>query len=445
MGHLVGKDLYRQLGKKIDALTVRAPWDDTLFAILKELYSEADAELVVKMPYGLSTIERLERVTKLPRLELERRLETLCPRGLVLDLEVGGRTYYAPSPLVIGIFEFTMMRAGEGLDRGKLARLFDEYLHDGSFMAANFAMGQRVSIMRALPHEGAIAEEDYVEVLDYEKATAIVESHRRFAMGTCSCRHERQHLGSRQPHAHGAAPCSAPLDNCSALGDDSVGFLVRNGLAREVSKTEMLENVSRSRELGLVLNADNVQRHVSFLCHCCGCCCNVLRGITRDGFPNAVVTSSYTAACDAQKCTGCGVCSRKCPVNAIARVEDPDPRFRKFGRPRVDKSFCIGCGVCAVKCNSGAMRLHSRRQRVLHPATTFERNILQCLERGTLQNQLFDDPSSKTQAFLRGLVGGFLRLAPVKQALMSDVLRSRFLAAMTMGATALGKGSFTEL
>jgi len=48
--------------------------------------------------------------------------------------------------------------------------------------------------------------------------------------------------------------------------------------------------------------------------------------------------------------------------------------------------------------------------------TTFERIILQCLERGTLQNQLFDNPASLTHAFARACLGGFLRLTPVKRA-----------------------------
>ena len=71
--------------------------------------------------------------------------------------------------------------------------------------------------------------------------------------------------------------------------------MVRHGFAREVSKTEMLENIARSRELGLMINADNVQRNVSFMCHCCSCCCNVLLGITAHGYPNMLMTSGYVA------------------------------------------------------------------------------------------------------------------------------------------------------
>lgn len=436
MGHTVGKDVYRALGRKIDGLTVRAPWSDTLRAILEELYSEEDARLVSAMPWGFSSLERLEKVTGFSRPELERLLGSLCPRGLVIDVWAGGTYRYAPSPMVIGIFEFTMMRTGGQLPYEKWAALFRDYLEEGPFAKAMFGDGERVSIMRAVPHDGSVRPEEYVEVLDYEKAAAIVDATDRFAIGLCSCRHEHRHLGAND--------CHVPLDTCSTLGARSVDYMVRNGLAREVSKHEMLENVERSRELGLVINADNVQRNVSFFCHCCGCCCNVLGGINRHGYTNAVVTSNWIAASDPDQCIGCGICSRQCPIDAIDRVADPDPKYRKFGRPVVNEELCLGCGVCTVRCKPGAMKLTQREQRVLHPETTFERIILQCLERGTLQNQLFDDPSSLTQGFARAVVGGFLRLPPVKRTLMSDVLRSRFLGALKGAASRQGKGDLID-
>jgi ferredoxin len=121
------------------------------------------------------------------------------------------------------------------------------------------------------------------------------------------------------------------------------------------------------------------------------------------------------------------------------------PQTKKKKDPVIDASICLGCGVCALSCNKGAVTLTRREKRVLHPETTFERVILQTLEKGTLQNQIFDNPQSVTQKFMRGFVGGFLRLPPVKATLMSDMFRSSFLNAMANGLQKQGKGWITEM
>jgi ferredoxin len=122
-----------------------------------------------------------------------------------------------------------------------------------------------------------------------------------------------------------------------------------------------------------------------------------------------------------------------------------NPPTKKPKDPRIDETICLGCGVCALTCHEDAVRLVKREQRVLHPETTFERIILQSLERGTLQNQLFDDPQSISQQFLRGFVGGFLRLPPVKKALMSEQFRSRFLSALKSGVQSQDKDWMVEM
>ena len=167
------------------------------------------------------------------------------------------------------------------------------------------------------------------------------------------------------------------------------------------------------------------------------------------GLPQTLVTSTYIAEVDASKCNGCNLCVRACPVQAISlqsRAENGNSeKKRRKKLAKVDHSFCLGCGVCGLKCPSDAIKLFKRTQRVIHPETTFERVILQCLERGTLQNQLFDNPQSLSHRTMRTLLGGFLRLEPVKRALMSDVLRSRFLGTLATGVRFLGKGYIHEL
>ncbi|MCX6833679.1 MAG: 4Fe-4S binding protein, partial [candidate division Zixibacteria bacterium] len=207
--------------------------------------------------------------------------------------------------------------------------------------------------------------------------------------------------------------------------------------------------------------------------------CNVLLGVSRFGYPNTVVTSNYIAKVDDDACSECGTCVDICPVNAItmsngkasdsqkkptASSGPPDengvgaPPFRVGldsekrptassgpphlspsakaegpSQPVINEKLCLGCGVCALDCATGSMRLVPRAQLVLTPEDTFERVILQALERGTLQNLLFDNPQSTSHGFMRAFVGGFLKLLPVKKSLMSDTLRSRFLTFMHRG------------
>ena len=435
MGHLVGKELFRKLGSKIDGMETRAPWNDKLYDVLKELYSAEEAELVIKMPYGLATIEQLEKITGYEKVALRKILDGLAAKGLVMDIWIHEAYHYIPSPIMIGIFEFTMMRVGPNLNSREWAKLLHEYM-DASFYAANWGEGKQFSIYRALPYEETIKQAEFSEVLDYEKASAIIAAADKFSIGLCSCRHEKSHLGEKL--------CDAPMESCTQFGY-AADMMIRNKLAREITKSEMQEHFARSREMGLVLTADNVQKNMRFVCHCCGCCCNLLQGISKNGFPNLIVTSNFLAEINDDACIGCGKCAKSCPINAITMTAKAKPESTRKQDAGVDTALCLGCGVCALACPKKACKLAKRGQRVIHPETTFERIMLECLEKGTLQNQIFDDPNRIDQKFMRAFVGAFLRLPPVKKALLGDKMRSGFLNAMKDGVRKQGKEWILEM
>lgn len=439
MGHVVARDVFTRLWEKIDNYHVKAPMNDVFYKILKELYSVEEADVVIRMPYVSSNLDRISKITKIDKLKLQHILDGLCAKGLVMDIWLRGEYKYMLSPLFVGVFEFTMMRTGGDLNMKKWGELFHEYMKDGLPFRANFNGGERTSIARALPHEDVIG--DHIEILDYERATSIIEEAGKFSVGNCSCRHEKLHAKGEE--------CFVPLNTCTSFGTGA-DYLIRHKMAKEVSKSEMLDVFARSKELGLVFSADNVQKRLTFICHCCGCCCNILNGITTHGLSAVLVTSSLIPSIDEEKCIGCKKCSKACHINAIEMIPvnnpsaDSNKKKIKY-KPQINRSICVGCGVCGLKCKTGALKLIKREKNVIHPETTFHRVILQSLDRGTLQNQIFDNPESMNQTVLRGIVGGFLKLSPVKKALMSDTLRSTFLKVMAAGVKAQGKGYLLDV
>jgi hypothetical protein len=149
MGHFAVKEVYKKLGNRIDSLSTRVALNKTFYEILKELYTEKEADFICKMPYGFSSLKKIARVAKLSEAATQEFLASLCSKGLVMDIVTKGKFYYMLSPMVVGIFEFTMMRTDDKVDFKKMASLFHEYmLGDDQFFTKNFKAGDKAALMR---------------------------------------------------------------------------------------------------------------------------------------------------------------------------------------------------------------------------------------------------------------------------------------------------------
>ncbi len=416
MGHQVNPEReYRLLQQRLDRNVTGAPDAPEFIQILKLLCTPEEAAIALRVPSRLMSLKALARRVGMPPAALDDTLTRLAERGLVIDLAHAGERYFMLAPVVIGFFEFTFMRApGGDLPLPELARLFETYmLRDDRFARAVFSGDTQIG--RAMVREETLPEDDFTEVLDWERATHAIRSARSISLSFCSCRHEAEHLGRA---------CSRPQETCLSF-NIGAETLIGQGFGRAIDQAEALDVLARAKDSGLMQTGDNVQRRMSYLCNCCGCCCNMIAAIRRFDIRNAIVTSNWIMAVDERACVGCGKCISTCPVGAIAVRDKLAAR---------DAALCLGCGVCVSACPVGALAMQPRPQRVYTPETTFDRIVTMAIERGKLADLIFDDHEQLSHRALGRIVSVLEHSPPVQAALAIEPLRSTFLRVAVKGA-----------
>ncbi len=368
-----------------------------------------------QIPLRPTPLPVLAKKVGLPVDELAGKISEMAVRGLVFDAEHKGQRYVVLAPVVLGFFEFTFMRTRDNLPMAELAKLFDQYMmQDDKFAHAVFAGSTQIG--RSLVREEALPESNYSEILDWERASYVVESASRVGLSLCACRHKAEHLGKA---------CDKPQQTCLTL-NNGANILIQNGLAEEIDKTKALRILQQCKEQGLAQTADNVQRNVGYICNCCGCCCGMFKAMKTFSLNKAIVSSNWVMHIDQAKCTGCGACTRVCPL-AIISLKEELLGDKKRKKAYCAEDICLGCGVCYSSCKFAAISLKPRSQRVLTPETTFDKIILMAIERGKLTNLIFDDPSRLSHRALGRVMNLIEKSPPVKAVMSSQSVKSVFL------------------
>ena len=418
MAHLTVRSGYEQLVERLNRFPQGAPPSDLLHAILKMLFSEREAGLVALLPIKPFTPKQAAGVWKMPEPETRKVLEELASRAILLDIEgLDGEWRYVLPPPMAGFFEFSLMRVQGDLDQKVLSELFYQYISvEEDFIKTLFTDGQ-TKLGRAMVQEAALPTDNGLHVLDYERASEIINSASHRGVGMCYCRHKMQHLDRA---------CDAPMDICMTF-NSSAASLIRHGFAREVDAAEGLDLLTEAQERNLVQFGENVQRRVNFICNCCGCCCEAMKAQRRFGILHPIHTSNYIPEVDRKLCNGCTKCVQVCPVEAMGMVSANDPRHPKLRQAKLDEEVCLGCGVCVRNCDCEAIRLQPRAERVITPVSSVQRTVMMAIERGKLQNLIFDNQALASHRAMAAILGVILKLPAIQQALARRQMKSLYL------------------
>lgn len=412
MSHINVKKAYKSLEERLNRFPQGAPPSDTLYQILSMLFTEKEAELVAQLPIKAFRVKTAAKIWSVSESEALKVLDKLASKAILLDLEDDkGKQYILPPPMA-GFIEFALMRTRNDIDQKLLAELYYQYLNVEEDFIKDLFYSAETKLGRVYVQEEILTNENEVTILDYERASHIIEEAEHIAVGMCYCRHKMQHVGKA---------CDAPMDICMTF-NGTANSLIKNNYARRIDASECKELLHQAYEHNLVQCGENVRQGVNFICNCCGCCCEALLAAKKFGNLHPVATTSFIPNINDKTCVKCEKCIKACPIGAISKVKNNDETII-----RVDEDRCLGCGVCVRNCSKRSITLLKRKEKIITPANSVHRVVLMAIEKGQLQELIFDNKALSSHRAMAAILSAILKLPPAKKMLASQQMKSIYL------------------
>jgi Pyruvate/2-oxoacid:ferredoxin oxidoreductase delta subunit len=351
--------LYRKLQKQLDTYSLGFP--ETIsgieIEILKELFTEEEAELFTDMSPQLESPESVSARLGLDRDQASEKLEDMASKGLLFRLRKGDNVKYGAIPFMHGLMEFQI----KNLSKERVLAI-EKYFSEGFQKAI---AGSEGLFLRTIPVTESIANTP--QVASFDDACAILKNASPIVISECICRKSRASIDKA---------CGKPVEVCFMFGS-MARYYLDNNLGRKISYDEAVTIITEAQRAGLVTQPATSQ-NPGGMCNCCGDCCGILRAIKLEARPAELVYSNYQAFVEIENCTGCSVCLDRCQMDAVTINDD--------GVAVIDYDRCIGCGLCVTTCPAGAIILKekSEENRKIPPKNSLEQMLTLAGRRGVL-------------------------------------------------------------
>lgn len=332
---------YQQLAARLNSLPSGFPAtaDGAELRLLKKLYTPEEAALAAQLRQTKETPAQIaERMGAEPDA-LGKQLKSLAKRGLIAVGKFDGGLRYGLMPFIVGIYE----NQGPVID-AELARLFEDYYRQ-AFIHMNAIEPQ---FHRVIPINQSIPIG--IEIHPHESAAEIVNQAQAWGVVDCICRKQKALVGD---------PCGHPVENTCMVFSQTPGAFDHASLVHVLTREEALATLRHAAKLGLVHSLGNYREGVSYICNCCTCSCGILRGISEQGFANAVARSPFASQVDEDRCSSCETCLDACQFSALVLNDQ--------GVMSVNRVRCVGCGLCVINCPEEAISLARRPADEIKP------------------------------------------------------------------------------
>lgn len=325
------KDAYERLAEMFDQMPPGISFAPSIMEVLRLQYTPEEADLAVNVGLKGVKLDQIQERTGIDRERLKRILGKMADKGTIWITPQSDNPNYRSvgigGPGLIETGAWGNIRFPYSVPLMKAMAKFQHEWAVGGLPAFPAPTSRVWATPAALPHDADPSE----------NVAEMIKQAGYWSVSTCSC---------RLPHwvADPGNHCSHLLETCILLG--KMGrWCVEHGMAREIGYPEAVEILRRCNEDGLVHTYDPNWA----ICNCCADCCVFFVSLRETG-ANVIQRSDFVARIDAEKCTACGTCADRCPVDAVV-VDD-------FAVVDTDK--CLGCGVCFPTCSSKSLTLVRR-------------------------------------------------------------------------------------
>ncbi len=327
--------------------------------MITSLLSPEEAGFLTGFPHNSRTLEEIAEIKQMDSSELLPKIKELCRKGVIYEGIRGESVRYrlwSASEMFIRVM---FWKEGDQEPAKTVAPHANKYYMDGWMSQIKDAKHPG---LRAIPIQETV--EAKTEFLPFEDILQVVDNYEYYTVSHCPCRQRHRldpdYLDSRYPS-----------EVC--LHFDELGrYCVENGLGREITKEETLAILKKAADAGLVHGISNYEKNPDTICNCDLEYCTFFKPYHQLGFEKSQDASNYLVKSTVETCKACGLCVKRCPMDALQLKFSPKAtnKFRKA--VEVDESLCIGCGVCVHKCKPKSIMLERKAEITRPPKTAKE-------------------------------------------------------------------------